>query len=71
MESQYPKPREKTGSQCTELQQQRALARWEGEGGASSTGSQASSLHADDRVSLSLTKTTIEISASHRGDERQ
>lgn len=66
-----PKPCEKSGSQRTALQQQRALARWDSEGGASPTGSQISATHADDRVSASVTTNSTEITAPYSRDERR
>lgn len=63
--------REKTGSQDTTAQQQRALARWEGEGGASPTGQQMPSLRADDGMSGLPTTTTTELAARHGRDERR
>jgi hypothetical protein len=69
MKRKIPMSREKFGSQDA-LQQQRALARWEGEGGASPAGPQMSSLHADDLISGSPTTTTTELAAPHSRDER-
>ena len=52
------------------LQRQRALARWEGEGGGSSTCPQMFSLHADNQISGSPTTTITERAAPHSCDER-
>lgn len=70
MKRMNPKSPEKSGSQGTALQQQRALARWEGEGGASPTGPQMSSLRADTQISGSPTTTTIELTAPQTRDGR-
>lgn len=62
--------RAKFGSQETALQQQRALARWEGEGGASPTGPPLPSPHPDNRISGSPTITPTELPALYDRDER-
>ena len=54
----------------TALQRQRALAKWEDEGGASSTGPQMSSLHVDNQISGSPTTTITERAVPHSCDER-
>lgn len=50
----------KIGSQELALQQQRVLARWEGEGGASAAAPPTPCLHTDYHVSGSTTMTTAE-----------